>query len=84
MKLWWRFRQDNNLWATFLNDKYCSLIHPTVCTFRHGVSINWKRMLEARPLSEPHIFWIVGQGKIDAFKDKWCLANLPHSIFSET
>lgn len=31
----------------------------------------WKQMLKARPISEENIRWLLGIGKVDAFKDCW-------------
>lgn len=35
-------------------------------------------MLEARNHVEPHIHGIAGKGDIDAYRDKWCYANMMH------
>lgn len=31
----------------------------------------WRRMLKSRTLAKENIYWLVGQGGIDAFKDTW-------------
>src|SRR4051812_21062059 len=61
--------------------KYCSHLHPIDYKLRQGTSTVWKRMLEARKKTGPHIIWLVGKGDIVAFKDKWCLANLPRANY---
>src|SRR4051812_16813326 len=77
MKLWWRFRQNNNLWSNYMHDKFCAILHPIDCKIKPGISNLWKRLLEAREKTEPNILWLVGKGNIYAFKDRWCLAPLP-------
>lgn len=52
------------LWASFLNDKYYSWVHPVKNKLRPGSSTIWKRMLEAWAITEPQIFWLVGRGDI--------------------
>lgn len=34
-------------------------------------SSTWKRMLQVRHLAKPHIRWVIGEGNIDVYKDKW-------------
>lgn len=35
-----------------------------------------KECSKQRAYAEPHILWIVGNGDLDAYRDRWCQANI--------
>src|SRR5438270_446748 len=70
LKLWWRFREKNTLWAKFLAQKYCSKKHPVDCVTTSSSSNIWKRMLKYNDKAESHITWLVGNGNLIVNKDK--------------
>lgn len=78
IKLWWRFREQKSLWAKFLYSKYCGARHPSNIQKRDTASKIWSNMLKARDIAETHIRWVVGNGDINAGKDRWLLAHVPH------
>ncbi|XP_042045031.1 uncharacterized protein LOC121791041 [Salvia splendens] len=71
IKLWWRFREQNSLWATYLMAKYCQKVSPLTARPLGRGSPTWKRILKARPLAQPHIRWVVGEGKMLFWDDLW-------------
>ncbi|XP_042023121.1 uncharacterized protein LOC121770456 [Salvia splendens] len=71
IKLWWRFWEQNSLWATYLMAKYCHKVSPLTARPLGRGSPTWKRMLKARPQAQPHIQWVVGEGKILFWDDLW-------------
>lgn len=42
IKLWFRFRKNNTLWAKYLQSKYCSIDHPSVSLNITNASSMWK------------------------------------------
>lgn len=80
MKLWWKFRQKQTLWARFLFAKYCSNSHPVDATATSNSSNTWKRMIQVKNLVEPHVKWIVGNGNVDAYKDSWTSYTITHNF----
>ncbi|XP_042051496.1 uncharacterized protein LOC121796781 [Salvia splendens] len=71
IKLWWRFREHNSLWATYLMAKYCQKVSPLTARPLGRGSPTWKRILKARPLAQLHIRWVVGEGKMLFWDDLW-------------
>ena len=71
IKLWWRFREQNSLWARYLMSKYCSNSSPTTRGPTGRASPTWRRILRARPHAQPHIRWIIGKGSISFWDDIW-------------
>lgn len=74
IKLWWRFRIQDSVWAKFLMNKYVGNKHPNDMHLSRGSAI-WRRMLKSKLAAEQNIFWIIGRGDINAVKDTW-LTNL--------
>lgn len=71
LKLWWRFRTQHSLWSSFLKARYCSSLHPLQVSSR-GSHV-WQRLIHARDIAEPYIFWILGRGDCSIWYDKWVL-----------
>ncbi|KAH9750075.1 reverse transcriptase domain-containing protein [Citrus sinensis] len=81
MKLWWRFRQQSSLWASFMKSKYCRSVHPGVIQFRYPASPLWRRLCEIRDTAGPHERWLVGQGECSFWYDCW-LGSCPLYLFN--
>ncbi|KAL0915057.1 hypothetical protein M5K25_015457 [Dendrobium thyrsiflorum] len=74
-KLWFMFRKNNNLWAQFMNAKYCKGKHPNTIIFKSGDSQIWKRLCNIRHEAEQYIKWGLGKADIYFWQDKWSKAN---------
>ncbi|XP_042003910.1 uncharacterized protein LOC121752872 [Salvia splendens] len=48
IKLWWRFREQNSLWATYMMAKYCHKASPLTAKAMGRGNLTWKRILKAR------------------------------------
>ena len=70
MKLWWKLRCNDSIWALFMSRKYIRHAHPMDSFSRVG-SPTWGRLLQIRHKAEEHIFWQFGQGMVDFWRDKW-------------
>lgn len=79
IKLWWRFRKQESMWAKFLYSKYCGAGHPSDIQKRNTASKIWSTMLKERDIVEVHIRWEVAKGEIHAGKDIWLLAQVPYN-----
>lgn len=54
-KLWWNFRTSvNSIWSTYMGNKYCKKLHPTVVV-NTGASHVWRKMISIREEIEPYI-----------------------------
>ncbi|XP_073315708.1 uncharacterized protein [Primulina huaijiensis] len=82
IKLWFRFRQGNSLWAKFLLRKYCFLAHPACVSSRGFISPTWRRLLQIRPRAESGIRWRVGLGAVSFWDDCW-FRDIPVSSHTE-
>lgn len=76
-KLWWKFREGNSLWAEFMKAKYCKMSHPMTIGRPANSSKCWLRMTKIKYEAEPHIVWLVGNGRLDIQKDKWLTIDVP-------
>lgn len=75
-----------------MSQKYLKGEHPTQVHRRIGSS-TWKSLLDIRDQAEPNIFWQVGNGFIDFWRDKWVsdeplqdlceLVDPPHFLVAE-
>lgn len=81
IKLWWRFRQQSSLWASFMKSKYCRSVHPGVIQFRYPASPLWRRLCMIRDTVGPHERWLVGQGECSFWYDCW-LGSCPLYFFN--
>lgn len=54
-----------------MHQRYCSHAHPCEMQVNARDSNIWKMMLQSREDTEKHISWIVGQGDIDIYRDRW-------------
>lgn len=71
IKLWWRFRENKSIWTSYMHTKYCKDTHPNDTQIPPKTSITWKRMVRTRTYIDSCIRWIVSDGEMDIFKDKW-------------
>ncbi|KAH9684879.1 hypothetical protein KPL70_013711 [Citrus sinensis] len=72
MKLWWRFRDQHSLWATFMKSKYSRIEHPSMVQFRYPSSLMWRRLCSIRCIAGPHIRWLIRSGdNISFWYDCW-------------
>ncbi|KAG6538552.1 hypothetical protein ZIOFF_003676 [Zingiber officinale] len=71
MKLWFRFREQSTQWARFLRRSYCGAVDPGVVTLRSNASPSWRRMIQTRAVAERQIGWIIGQGHLSFWHDRW-------------
>ncbi|KAG6469540.1 hypothetical protein ZIOFF_070469 [Zingiber officinale] len=71
MKLWFRFREQCTQWARFLRRSYCGTVDPGVVTLRSNASPSWRRMIQTRAVAERQIGWIIGQGHLSFWHDRW-------------
>ncbi|XP_074572721.1 LOW QUALITY PROTEIN: uncharacterized protein LOC141829202 [Curcuma longa] len=71
LKLWFRFRMQNSLWARYLSKQYCGAVSPVVVPLKGNASPAWKRMVQIRALAENHIGWTVGSGRLSFWHDGW-------------
>ncbi|XP_042041284.1 uncharacterized protein LOC121786722 [Salvia splendens] len=56
--------------------KYCHKASPLTARASGRCSPTWKRLLKARAQAQPHIRWVVGEGKILFWDDLW-LGEVP-------
>lgn len=73
MKLWWNFRSNASLWAKFMLAKYGRNKHPIDCQRSATGSSTWNRLMGIKEAAEENIFWILGDGNINFWKDKWLI-----------
>ncbi|XP_027152134.1 uncharacterized protein LOC113752202 [Coffea eugenioides] len=71
IKLWWKFRQQQSLWAKFMLQKYCAGQHPCLADIGHRGSQAWRRMVTMQRFGEENITWIVREGALDFWHDNW-------------
>ena len=71
IKLWWKFRKNESLWAEFLHDKYVGQAHPMQVSVSYNSSHVWRRMLEYKELAEFCIIWEINDGNSSALCDNW-------------
>ncbi|KAG6474804.1 hypothetical protein ZIOFF_064019 [Zingiber officinale] len=71
MKLWFRFREQCTQWARFLRRSYCGTVDPGMVTLRSNASPSWRRMIQTRAVAERQIGWIIGQGHLSFWHDRW-------------
>ncbi|XP_042016203.1 uncharacterized protein LOC121764212 [Salvia splendens] len=70
-KLWWRFREQNSLWATHMYAKYCSRKSPLASVGSSRNSATWRRLTAAWPTAHQNMRWIIGEEKILFWDDIW-------------
>ncbi|XP_071909708.1 uncharacterized protein [Coffea arabica] len=71
VKLWWKFRQQQSLWAEFMMGKYCVGQHPCFTDDSPLCSSTWKRMVAVQQVAEDNIGWVIRQGSMDFWHDNW-------------
>ncbi|XP_071917289.1 uncharacterized protein [Coffea arabica] len=71
IKLWWKFRQQQSLWAKFMSQKYCAGHHPCLADIGHPGSQVWQRMVTMQRFGEDNISWVVREGALDFWHDNW-------------
>ncbi|PKA64112.1 Putative ribonuclease H protein [Apostasia shenzhenica] len=75
-KLWWKFREENSLWSSFIKRKYMKGIHPSRINIPYYSSPGFKRLIRARNIAESHIKWNIGHGNLSFWFDKWNDCNI--------
>lgn len=55
MKLQWRFRGNDSLWAHCMHAKYCQNQHESQVSLSQSASHIWRRMLQVRDIMEQNI-----------------------------
>ncbi|XP_047978624.1 uncharacterized protein LOC125220501 [Salvia hispanica] len=71
IKLWWRFREQGSLWASYMYQKYCSTSIPMVTYRSNRFSPIWRRMFKVGNLCREQIRWVIGEGNISFWHDSW-------------
>ncbi|XP_027156179.1 uncharacterized protein LOC113756908 [Coffea eugenioides] len=71
LKLWWKFRRGDSLWAKFLLAKYCRHSHPCQVEYTAGASAIWKRLTNVSRHAELSMRWLVNSGTCDFWYDNW-------------
>ncbi|KAI0492514.1 hypothetical protein KFK09_026787 [Dendrobium nobile] len=70
-KLWFKLRNNDYLWANFMNVKYCGRRHPSLCGYVVRNSKVWKRLYSIKWKVEPFLAWGLGYGTIFFWQDRW-------------
>nr|XP_027120587.1 uncharacterized protein LOC113737577 [Coffea arabica] len=70
IKLWWKFRQQQSLWAKFMSQKYCAGQHPCLADIGHRGSQAWQRMVTMQRFGEENISWVVREA-LDFWHNNW-------------
>lgn len=73
LKLWWRFRNQNLLWAKYMIAKYYRNCHPIEATISASSSRVWKNMLHYKDKAEEYMHWTLGNDLISVHKDCWLI-----------
>lgn len=71
LKLWWKFRLGQSLWAEFMHLKYNANLHPCYSKACPGQSATWRRLLDGQVVAERYIRWVVGSGNSSFWHDNW-------------
>ncbi|XP_042023111.1 uncharacterized protein LOC121770446 [Salvia splendens] len=71
IKLWWRFREQNSLWARYMKATYCHKNSPLAASPSGRNSPTWKRLMKVRNQANPNIRWVIGQGDAYFWDDIW-------------
>lgn len=71
VKVWWKFRAGNSLWANFMLKNICGIVHPLQIKENHNDSPTWRRMLAVRHIAELNIVWLVKGGFAHFWHDNW-------------
>ncbi|XP_042065480.1 uncharacterized protein LOC121808994 [Salvia splendens] len=83
IKMWWRFREHDSLWAQYMYQKYCSISFPLVAYMSNRFSPMWRRLFKVGDLCREQVRWVVGNRNISFWHDSWVLdyplANLCNS-----
>lgn len=70
-KLWFRFRDQNSLWADCIQVKYCRNVYPGDARHKNTDSLIWKRMLHSSTEAQLPCYWKLGQGPCYFWRDHW-------------
>lgn len=60
LKLWWRFRNQESLWARYMFQKYCSKSFPMVLYRSNRFSPMWRKLFMVGELCREQVRWVVG------------------------
>ena len=73
LKMWWRFREQDSLWARYMFQKFCSISFPLVLSRSNRFSPMWRRMFKAGLKYKECFGWVLGEGIISFWYDTWLL-----------
>ncbi|PKU72688.1 Putative ribonuclease H protein [Dendrobium catenatum] len=82
MKIWWNFRKNKSLWASFMNFKYCKGKHPLCCCYKHGDSSILKRLCQIKNIMESLIAWGLNSGNCFFWQDNWLFEGSIESLLT--
>ncbi|KAL0304188.1 UNVERIFIED_CONTAM: putative ribonuclease H protein [Sesamum radiatum] len=86
LKLWWRFRTTESLWAGFLKSKYCKRSCPASTHIYSNGSPQWRRLFKSKDIAETSLFWNIGKSDLCFWHDNWLgdasLADIMQPSFS--
>ncbi|KAL0440460.1 UNVERIFIED_CONTAM: hypothetical protein Slati_2529000 [Sesamum latifolium] len=82
-KLWWRLKQNNSLWASFILSKYCRKSSPVTAKAKKEDSSTWKRPYQIRNITQENIFWSLGAGYISFWHDWWIPEGTLHHLVDQ-
>lgn len=68
LKMWWRFREQDSLWAQYMFQKYCSI---TLAYRSNRFSPMWRRLFKVGDLCREQVRWVLGDGNISFWYDSW-------------
>nr|XP_027068031.1 uncharacterized protein LOC113693644 [Coffea arabica] len=79
VKLWWRFRLGESIWAKFMHAKYIKGVHPSEALVERA-SGTWRRLIAIRQMAEQNIRWCLGESLVDFWKDRWVFQEPLESV----
>lgn len=70
-KLWWKFRTSVDfVWGSYIWNKYCKKLHPSISLSRGGSCI-WMKMTETTEEVDHDIWWQIKSGTSSFLFDNW-------------
>ncbi|XP_047942726.1 uncharacterized protein LOC125189497 [Salvia hispanica] len=84
IKMWWRLRELDSLWAQCMYQKYCSYSFPLVLYISNRFSPTWRRLFKVGDICREQVRWVLGNGNISVWYDSWVLNSPLASLCSFT
>lgn len=69
IKLWWKFRLKNSLWANYMNMTYCGPKNPSCYFFKNGQSLIWHKLYKIMCLGECFVQYGLDKGNCFFWQD---------------